>query len=132
MTLPLTDAPASAALEEKEQRLESILRAAGSVVLGYSGGVDSTLLLRKSLEVLGSPNVLAVTAASATYAEEEIDEATRLAESLGAAHERLRSTELEDEGFLQNPPERCYYDADCQIFCEPPTCPSCGGGPPPW
>ena len=107
---PAITAPiAPVSLEEKERRLESILRAAESVVLGYSGGVDSTLLLRKSLDVLGAANVLAVTAASATYAAEEVDEATRLAESLGATHERLRSTELEDEGFLLNPPERCYY-----------------------
>lgn len=107
---PATTAPiAPVSLEEKERRLESILRAAESVVLGYSGGVDSTLLLRKSLDVLGAANVLAVTAASATYAAEEVDEATRLAETLGATHERLRSTELEDEGFLLNPPERCYY-----------------------
>lgn len=61
------------------------------------------------MDVLGPANVLAVTAASATYASEEIDEATRLAEWLGASHERLQSTELEDEGFLLNPPERCYY-----------------------
>jgi uncharacterized protein len=107
---PATTAPvAPVSLEEKERQLESILRAAESVVLGYSGGVDSTLLLKKSLDVLGAANVLAVTAASATYAAEEVDEATRLAESLGATHERLRSTELEDEGFLLNPPERCYY-----------------------
>jgi uncharacterized protein len=100
---------AAASLAEKERRLEAILVAAGSVVLGYSGGVDSTLLLKKSLDVLGPANVLAVTAASATYATEEIDEATRLAGWLGAPHERLHSTELEDEGFLLNPPERCYY-----------------------
>jgi uncharacterized protein len=97
------------ALADKERLLESILRDAESVVLGYSGGVDSTLLLRKALDVLGPANVLAVTAASATYDTEEVDEALRLAEQLGAPHERLRSTELEDEGFLLNPPERCYY-----------------------
>jgi uncharacterized protein len=105
----IASTPAHDTVAEKERRLESILRAAGSVVLGYSGGVDSTLLLRKSLDVLGAENVLAVTAASATYADEEIDEAVRLAEWLGAPHERLRSSELEDEGFLLNPPERCYY-----------------------
>jgi uncharacterized protein len=99
----------SATLAEKERRLESILQDAGSVVLGYSGGVDSTLLLRKSLDVLGPAKVLAVTAASATYDPDEVDEATRLAEWMGAPHERLQSNELEDEGFLLNPPERCYY-----------------------
>lgn len=104
-----TTVSAPDSLAEKERRLESILRAAGSVVLGYSGGVDSTLLLRKSLDVLGPANVLAVTAASATYDADEVDEATRLARSLGAPHERVHSTELEDEGFLLNPPERCYY-----------------------
>ena len=109
MTTESTAVSGAPSLAEKERRLESILRAAGSVVLGYSGGVDSTLLLRKSLDVLGAGNVLAVTAASATYDVDEVDEATRLARSLGAPHERLRSTELEDEGFLLNPPERCYY-----------------------
>lgn len=96
-------------LAEKERQLDAILARCESVVLGYSGGVDSTLLLKKAIDVLGPGNVLAVTAASATYDAEEVDEATRLAESLGAAHERLLSTELEREGFVENPPERCYY-----------------------
>jgi pyridinium-3,5-biscarboxylic acid mononucleotide sulfurtransferase len=78
-------------------------------VIGYSGGVDSTLLVKKALDVLGRERVLAVTAATATYDPGEVDEAEALANMLGAAHARLRSTELEDEGFLANPPERCYY-----------------------
>ena len=96
-------------LDAKEKRLEEILRGCESVVLGYSGGVDSTLLLKKALDVLGPARVLAVTAATATYEPEEVGEAERLAESLGAAHARILSSELEDEGFLANPPERCYY-----------------------
>jgi pyridinium-3,5-biscarboxylic acid mononucleotide sulfurtransferase len=96
-------------LTAKERRLEEILADCGSVVLGYSGGVDSTLLLRKALDVLGHERVLAVTAASATYDADEVDEAVALAEGLGAAHERLVSGELEVEGFIRNPPERCYY-----------------------
>jgi uncharacterized protein len=96
-------------LTAKERRLEEILAGCGSVVLGYSGGVDSTLLLRKALDVLGPESVLAVTAASATYDASEVDEAVALAEALGAAHERLVSGELEVEGFIRNPPERCYY-----------------------
>lgn len=96
-------------LSAKEERLEEILAGCRSVVLGYSGGVDSTLLLRKALDVLGPGRVLAVTAASATYDPDEVDEAVELAEGLGARHERLGSTELEVEGFIRNPPERCYY-----------------------
>ncbi|MFN2422042.1 MAG: ATP-dependent sacrificial sulfur transferase LarE [Gemmatimonadota bacterium] len=104
--------PAPAAtndLAAKEARLEAILGTCGSVVIGYSGGVDSTLLLKKALDVLGQERVLAVTAATATYEPGEVDEAEALANALGATHARLRSTELEDEGFLANPPERCYY-----------------------
>jgi uncharacterized protein len=96
-------------LTAKERRLEAILVECRSVVLGYSGGVDSTLLLRKALDVLGAKNVLAVTAASATYDPDEVDEAVALAEGLGAVHERLFSGELDVEGFIRNPPERCYY-----------------------
>ena len=97
------------ALDLKERRLEEILSRCRSVVLGFSGGVDSTLLLHKALDVLGPDRVLAVTAASATYDPDEVDEAVALAELLGAPHETLRSTELEVEGFIRNPPERCYY-----------------------
>lgn len=97
------------ALDLKERRLEEILSRCDSVVLGYSGGVDSTLLLSKALDVLGPERVLAVTAASVTYDPDEVDEAVTLAELLGAPHETLRSTELEVEGFIRNPPERCYY-----------------------
>lgn len=108
-----TDRPAGRAepigLEMKERRLEAILESCGSVVIGYSGGVDSTLLLAKALEVLGGDNVLAVTAATPTYESGEVDEAERLADALGATHVRILSSELEDEGFLANPPERCYY-----------------------
>jgi uncharacterized protein len=104
-----TSAAASATLDEKEARLDAILAACGSVVLGYSGGVDSTLLLKKAVDVLGAERVLAVTAATATYEPAEVDEAESLAGALGASHLRIQSTELEDEGFLANPPERCYY-----------------------
>ncbi len=109
MPQPVPSAAPPADLDARERLLDEILARCESVVLGYSGGVDSTLLLRKSLDILGADNVLAVTAASATYDPDEVDEATRLAEELGAPHERVVSAELEVEGFLENPPERCYY-----------------------
>lgn len=109
MSLPARTIAHHDALVEKESRLDAVLGRCKSVVLGYSGGVDSTLLLRKALDILGAGKVLAVTAASATYDPDEVDEATRLAESLGAPHVRIQSAELEAEGFLRNPPERCYY-----------------------
>lgn len=96
-------------LAAKEARLDAILAACGSVAIGYSGGVDSTLLLARALKILGGDAVLAVTAATPTYEPGEVDEAERLAQSLGARHERILSSEIEDEGFLSNPPERCYY-----------------------
>lgn len=96
-------------LASREKELDAILAGCGSVILGFSGGVDSTLLLRKAIDVLGAGNVLAVTAASATYDPDEVDEAIRIAEMLGASHERIHSAELEVEGFVSNPPERCYY-----------------------
>lgn len=109
MSRPARTAILDDPLAEKERRLNAVLVRCESVVLGYSGGVDSTLLLRKALDLLGAGKVLAVTAASATYDPDEVDEATRLAEALGATHARIQSTELEAEGFLRNPPERCYY-----------------------
>jgi uncharacterized protein len=109
MSRPARTAILDDPLAEKERRLNAVLARCESVVLGYSGGVDSTLLLRKALDLLGAGKVLAVTAASATYDPDEVDEATRLAEALGATHARIQSTELEAEGFLRNPPERCYY-----------------------
>jgi len=109
MTRPAPTLTGRDRLSDKERQLEAVLADCESVVLGYSGGADSTLLLKKAIDVLGPDHVLAVTAASATYDPEEVDEATRLAAGLGASHVRLQSTELEAEGFVQNPPERCYY-----------------------
>jgi uncharacterized protein len=100
--------PVSASLGDKYSRLESILREMGSVVIGYSGGVDSTLLVKVAHDVLG-PNALAVIGRSATYPSREYEEAVRVALSIGAAYIEVNTEETDVLKFRENPVNRCYY-----------------------
>jgi pyridinium-3,5-biscarboxylic acid mononucleotide sulfurtransferase len=94
-------------IQEKYNLLKENLRNLGSVAIAFSGGVDSTFLLKTAFDVLGS-NVLAVTARSATYPEREYKEAKEFTEKYGIRHEIITSEELEVEGFADNPVNRCY------------------------
>ncbi len=93
----------------KLKHLKQIISDMESVLVAFSGGVDSTLLLKVALTVLEFEKVLAVTASSETYSAEEWNEAKNLAQSLGARHISIFTEELKDKRFLDNPPERCYY-----------------------
>jgi uncharacterized protein len=95
-------------IERKLHDLLRILKEMESVVVAYSGGVDSTSLLSVALEALGD-RVLAVTAMSASLPERERQEATRLAKALGARHILLETEELKDPAFVANAPDRCYH-----------------------
>ncbi|MCL5027216.1 MAG: ATP-dependent sacrificial sulfur transferase LarE [Chloroflexi bacterium] len=95
-------------LEQKLARLQEIVREMGSCVVAYSGGVDSTFLLKVAHDVLGD-RVLGVTALSETYPAEELEEAVALARQMGARHMVLETQELENEAFASNPPTRCYF-----------------------
>ena len=91
----------------KQEALKRDLAAMGGLVVAYSGGVDSSYLLKVAHDVLGD-RVLAVTARSSTYPEREYREATEFVRRYGIPHRTVVSEELEVEGFADNPPDRCY------------------------
>ena len=93
---------------KKLDNLKNILMQMNSVLVAFSGGVDSTFLLKVAHDVLDE-NVLAVTASSETYPNWEFEEAKELAESLGANHQVIETSELSNPDFSKNPPDRCYY-----------------------
>ncbi len=94
--------------ETKVDRLKEIIQELESVLVAYSGGVDSTLLLKLCGDLLG-PRTLAVIATSETYPSREIDEAKVTAQALGARYEVIATEELANEDFASNPSNRCYY-----------------------
>jgi len=102
-TTPLLHNSLSPNLQEKYLKLKEVLHSLGSVVIGYSGGVDSTLLLKVATDVLGQ-HALAVIGKSETYPTREYEEAVKLAESFGARYEVVTTEETDNLKFQENPP----------------------------
>ncbi len=94
--------------QNKLESLKEILKRMGKLAIAYSGGVDSTFLLKVAHDTL-KDNVIAITARSSTYPEREYNEAVAFAKKLGAKHISIVSEELDIEGFSGNPVNRCYF-----------------------
>lgn len=94
--------------EKKFNHLKGFLSSLKAICIAYSGGVDSTFLLKIAKNVL-KDNVLAITATSPTYPHHELKEATELAKKIGVKHLIISSNELKIPGFSENSTDRCYF-----------------------
>lgn len=95
-------------ISQKLDLLEGILQRMGSCVVAFSGGVDSSFLLKIAFDTLGN-KVLAVTATSPTYPKKELEGTMEVAKGIGVRHLIIRSAELDIKGFRDNPVDRCYF-----------------------
>jgi uncharacterized protein len=115
-----TDALGSAALapelQRKYERMREILHAMGEVVVGYSGGVDSTVVMRVAHDVLGD-RAIAVVGDSEAFPQGEVDAALKVAEEMGVEVVRVRTHELSNIHFRVNNPDRCYH-CKTELFTE--------------
>jgi len=96
-------------LDGKYRRLQQIVAQHQSVAIAFSGGVDSSLLLKVAVDTLGVKNVLALTAVSPIFPSHDIEQSQHLAKQLGVRQQLINSREMESEDFTSNDPRRCFH-----------------------
>jgi uncharacterized protein len=96
-------------LSGKEARLQRLLTGSRGLLVAFSGGLDSSVLLAAAARVLPRNSLLAVTAQSPTYTAAELGIARRIARQLGVRHRVVASDEFKDVNFVANPRNRCFF-----------------------
>ncbi len=96
-------------LHRKYEELKGILRSMESVAVAYSGGVDSTFLLKVAVDTLGRDRVLGIIAVSESYPARELEEAKKLAAGMGARIRLIDTEELANPNYARNPVDRCFH-----------------------
>jgi len=96
-------------LQEKFNSLQEILKKLGKVIVAYSGGVDSTFLLKAAVDTLGAENVLACISVGPAEPGSQFERAVKIAKSIGANLKIIEADELSDPNFTANKADRCFH-----------------------
>ena len=96
-------------LSYKLDKLKNILKKYKKILIAYSGGVDSTFLLKVAIDTLGKKNVIISTAISQTYPKYDLSSAKKIIKQFGIKHLFLKTDEMSNKNFVSNTPDRCYW-----------------------